>query len=90
LIKRCRDRPKRCPQTGKRCFTNRGGSLVRPASHGVRLGVTRSPRENLTANRAANGGSARRRLGVPTSHIFHRRRPLVPSFFPNRQRWGRE
>ena len=27
-INRCRDRPKRCLQTGKRCFTSRGGSFV--------------------------------------------------------------
>jgi hypothetical protein len=27
-INRCRDRPEQCLQTGKRCFTNRGGSLV--------------------------------------------------------------
>src|SRR5271169_4872235 len=29
-INRRPDRPERCLQTGKRCFTNRGGSLVRP------------------------------------------------------------
>jgi hypothetical protein len=27
-INRCRDRPERCPQTGKRCLTYRGDSLV--------------------------------------------------------------
>ena len=27
-INRCPDRPKGCLKTGKRCFTNRGGSLV--------------------------------------------------------------
>ena len=29
-INRRRDRPERCPQTGERCFTNRGRSLLGP------------------------------------------------------------
>ena len=35
-INRCPDRPKRCLQTGKRCFTNRGGSLVLMSATGAR------------------------------------------------------
>jgi hypothetical protein len=37
-INRCLDRPERCLQTGKRCFTNRGGSLVRPQATRSDLG----------------------------------------------------
>src|SRR6516225_9802514 len=46
-INRCPDRPEPCPQTGKRCFTNKGRLFGAQATESD-LGVTRSPRENPT------------------------------------------
>src|SRR5580704_17670575 len=37
-INRRPDRPSGCRQTGKRCFTNRGGFLVRPQASRIDLG----------------------------------------------------
>jgi hypothetical protein len=47
----CRDRPERCLQTGKRCFTNKGRLFDGAEATRSDLSVTRSPRENPAAYR---------------------------------------
>jgi Zn-finger in ubiquitin-hydrolases and other protein len=42
-INRCPDRPERCLQTGKRCFTNRGRLFGSAASHAVRSRRHKAP-----------------------------------------------
>jgi hypothetical protein len=60
-INPCPDRPKRCLQTGKRCFTNRGRLLVRPRQETDR-DVTRPPPEDPS-------GPASRKVDAATGLI---------------------
>jgi hypothetical protein len=52
-INRCPDRPKRCLQTGKRCFTNRGGCVVLMSAVGPTW-----PRRLRVALSVCSGGAA--------------------------------
>jgi hypothetical protein len=50
---RCRDRPERCLQTGKRCFTNRGRLFGAAASHAVSSRRQKAPPSRSTPRSAA-------------------------------------
>jgi hypothetical protein len=52
-INRCRGRPERCLQTGKRCFTNRERCLARWQATRSDLGVKRPPPSRSTPRSAA-------------------------------------
>ena len=67
-INRCPDRPERCLQTGKRCFTNRGRLFGAAVSRAVRSRRHKAPRVRIrpvrdTPSDADNGPTESERRG---------------------------
>jgi hypothetical protein len=76
-INRSPDRPKRCLQTGKRCFTNRGGSLVLMSAVGPIPDLRRSPPLRRCWG---NSGHQNEKAWLDRSGLFvGRRTPLRPA-----------